>query len=191
MTLTTTAPLPTVLPLCSSSSGDCLLKWNVFYFEFPDNSPSWSTVQSTWFVFWCALKIGFVQQNYEEFFSQQNQKQSFFQQNYEERLEKRLQNTESSTVDKLQRGRRWKPTMPNYFSFKILKAFNISLIFKPSTGLLCCGINGPPDWVEVALNCHPNIIHNPYKFLFHILCAVQEPDWSAQSISFISTPFDA
>ena len=50
--------------------------------------------------------------------------------------------------------------MPNYFSFKILKAFNISLIFKPSTGLLCCGINGPPDWVEVALNCHPNIIHN-------------------------------
>ena len=88
-------------------------------------------------------------------------------------------NTESSTVDKLQRGRRWKPTMPNYFSFKILKAFNISLIFKPSTGLLCCGINGPPDWVEVTLNCHPNIIQmlSTYMFSFHIFCAVQEPDW--------------
>ena len=60
--------------------------------------------------------------------------------------------------------------MPNYFSFKILKAFNISLIFKPSTGLLCCGINGPPDWVEVTLNCHPNIIHNPYICSYFTSC---------------------
>ena len=175
MTLTTTAPLPTVLPSCSSSSGDCLLKWNVFYFEFPDNSLSWSTVQSTWFVFWCELRIEIFQQNHDDFFLSKT-KRKVFQQNYEERLEKRLQNTESSTVDKLQRGRRWKPTMPNYFSFKILKAFNISLIFKPSTGLLCCGINGPPDWVEVTLNCHPNIIQmsstiHIYVLISHLVCS--------------------
>ena len=177
MTLTTTAPLPPVLPSCSSSSGDRLFVcWNemCFTLNFQTTRPHDQQCSPLGLSFDVNQRLIFFSKTMKSFFSAKTK--SVFQLNYEERLEKRLQNTESSTVDKLQRGRRWKPTMPNYFSFKILKAFNISLIFKPSTGLLCCGINGSPDWVEVTLNCHPNIIQmsstiHIYVLISHLVCS--------------------
>ena len=100
-------------------------------------------MQNTWFV---------------RFLIRESSYESFWQQNYEDGLERRLTlglaDADSSSMDNLQRGRLWSTNfLTSYGSESFPRTGKIPALGKLiniSTGLLCCGVQGPSDWGEVT-----------------------------------------